>query len=139
MYRGGCIWRHHFTTTPLVEKKYGQRHKRPYTGLGQSPSEFLLWSIGTIVHYNGKDWSQMQSNTTGYFSSVWGSPVRCLRGIWRQFSFSIMMVNMECHVYKRSGNPSVFVSNIWELSSSDIFTVGSAARSCTTTAMPGVS
>ena len=41
---------------------------------GASPTDvFAVGESGTILHYNGKEWSPMQSNTHGLVGRIWGS------------------------------------------------------------------
>ncbi len=41
---------------------------------GTSPSDvYAVGDTGTILHYNGTDWSAEPSNTTGQLLSIWGS------------------------------------------------------------------
>ena len=48
--------------------------KTLYAVWGTSPSDvYAVGDTGTILHYNGTDWSADTSNTTGQLHSIWGS------------------------------------------------------------------
>jgi len=48
--------------------------KTLYGVWGTSPSDvYAVGNTGTILHYNGTDWSAETSNTTGQLLSIWGS------------------------------------------------------------------
>ncbi len=48
--------------------------KTLYAVWGTSPSDvYAVGNTGTILHFNGTDWSAETSNTTGQLLSIWGS------------------------------------------------------------------
>jgi hypothetical protein len=56
----------------------GWERQNPLPGLsgvwGSSGGDiFAVGDYGTIVHYDGTDWSPMSSGTTAWLSGVWGS------------------------------------------------------------------
>ena len=65
---GGWVWQN-----PIPQ---GNR----FNGIwGSSPSDiFAVGDAGTIMHYNGKEWSLMRQSTDEYLLSVFGSSSSCV-------------------------------------------------------------
>ena len=87
---------------------------------GSSPNDvFAVGYNGTIVHYNGSNWSSMESGSTESITAVWGIS-----------SDSVYALTFDTILHYQEGAWSTFyastdfVRDIWGTSDNDLFVVG---------------
>ncbi len=98
---------------------------------GSSGSDvFAVGNSGTILHYDGSEWSAMTSGTTDTLLGVWGSSGSDVFAVGRGGSFfspegTILHYDGSAWAEMTSGTSASFY-DVWGSSGSDVFAVGSS-------------
>lgn len=79
---------------------------------------FVVGEAGTILHYNGKSWSVMDSGTTVGLEAVWGSSPNDV------FAVGGIILHYDGHQWSTVNTSVPPLNAIWGSSSSNIFAVG---------------
>jgi hypothetical protein len=85
---------------------------------------FAVGDAGTILHYDGTNWSRMESGTTNYLYSIWGNAADDVYAVGA--SGTILHYNGISWFPMASGTTNDLLG-IWGSSVNDIFAVGYAA------------
>ena len=78
---------------------------------------------GTIIHYNGSDWSTQTSTTTNNLKGVWGSSATTVYAVGAGGKV-LKTVNGGTTWSSMTSNTSNGLNAIWGSSATDIFAVG---------------
>lgn len=100
---------------------------------GNSESDvFTVGDAGTILHYDGKSWSKMQSNTETRLNAVWGSSGKDIYAVGDQFTILHYDGSAWVNISKRFKDifdlysyPISF-TDVWGTSESDVYIAGSS-------------
>ena len=89
---------------------------------GSSASNiFAVGDTGTILHYNGKSWSHMDSSTSSTLWSAWASPEGSAFAVGN--NGTILHYNGDSWTDMVSSTPRT-LSGVWGSASNDVFAVG---------------
>ena len=121
-----------------------------YTVWGTSDDDvFAAGQHGTILHYDGVAWSPMLRGTTYDLSSIWGISNTDVYAAGQNGAIVTYNESLWDSTYNESllGSPfsgmwtamansvNRMLYGVWDSSDEDVFAVGRAASSCTTTAV----
>jgi hypothetical protein len=100
--------------------------KNLYGVWGSSSSDvFAVGLNGTILHYNGSNWSTMTSGTTEGLNGIWGSSANNVFAVGGTAEGVILHYNGSAWTLMLSGSIAP-MEGIWGSSASDVYAVGDA-------------
>jgi len=108
-----CAWRQQSPPSPL-------NHLRGVWGTSAS-DVFAVGANGTILHYDGNDWSSMASGTTNNLNGVWGSSANYVFAVGA--NGTILHYNGTAWTSMTSGTTSN-LNGVWGRPGYGVFTVG---------------
>jgi hypothetical protein len=90
-----------------------------------SDSVFAVGEVGTILHYDGDTWSQMNSSTSEWLYGIWGSSESDVFAVG--YGGTIMHYNGSTWSSMDNGSGYInWLDDVWGSSGSDVFAVGSS-------------
>jgi hypothetical protein len=89
---------------------------------GSSGSDVFAVGDYTILHYDGADWSPMDSGATGWLGGVWGSSDSDVFAVGQRGT----ILHYDGEVWSPMDSPADELWDVWGSSGSDVFAVGFA-------------